>query len=336
MIVCPACHAENPDGTKICVKCGTELPKAVPAGAAAKTKGSGPQQEKGFSVKDLGHDLVDALWLLLIIILILVGFLFEATHGTWRFTDMEEAKIIKPEATVQPTPAAKKPATVLTSKPHKISSQPKAPEVKPVEESPAVAVERPPVVTGSAETFFKKGKEQYDRHHYLASFNFLKQSLEVDPTYSRAYFGLGYLYSRFDMDDAAVRMYEMALRFDPSHVDSMNNLAMMYFHAGNYDDALALLQQAAGLQGQNADVQYNLGSLYLEKNQADQALQAFQTAVALRPKDPAIYNNLALTYEKLGKRQEAEDSWQKVLQYGDSADLLQQAKTHLDYLQTQG
>ena len=323
MIVCPACHAENPDGTKICVKCGTELPKVAAAVGAGKAKGPAAPQEKGFGVKDLGHDLVDALWLLLIILLILIGFLFEATHGTWRFTDMEEAKLVEPA--VQPTPvpiAPKKSGSiVVASNPHKttpktVEKTKTTPEVEPV------ASEKPPIVTGSAETFFQKGKLQYDRHHYLASFNFLKQSLEVDPTYSKAYFGLGYLYSRFDMDDAAVRMYEMALRFDPSHVDSMNNLAMMYFHAGNYDDALGLLQQAASLQGQNADVQYNLGSLYLEKNQNDQALQAFQTAVALRPKDPAIYNNLALTYEKLGKKQEAEDSWQKVLQYGDSADLL--------------
>jgi len=334
MIVCPACHAENPDGTKICVKCGTELPKAAAAAGAGKAKGPAAPQEKGFSVKDLGHDLVDAVWLLLIILLILVGFLYEATHGTWRFTDMEEAKLVQP--TVQPTPVAVKKTApgVVASKPDNKMVAPKvAPKPKA---APEVAIERPPVVTGSAETFFQKGKQQYDRHHYLASFNFLKQSLEVDPTFSKAYFGLGYLYSRFEMNDAAVRMYEMALRFDPSHVDSMNNLAMMYFHAGNYDDALGLLQQAASLQGQNADVQYNLGSLYLEKNQTDQALQAFQTAVALRPKDPSIYNNLALTYEKLGKRQEAQDSWQKVLQYGDSADLLQQAKTHLDFLQTQG
>ena len=162
----------------------------------------------------------------------------------------------------------------------------------------------------------------------------MRQALEIDPTYAQAYFGLGYLYARFDMNDAAVRMYEMALRFDPSHTEAMNNLAMMYFHAGNYDDALELIQKAVAM-GDSADCEYNLGSIYLEKNQPGSALQAFQKAVSMRPNDAAIFNNMALTCEKLGKKQDAIDAWNKVLQYSDNADLLQQAKTHLDYLQTQ-
>jgi superkiller protein 3 len=202
-----------------------------------------------------------------------------------------------------------------------------------VEEEPVIS-EKPEVVYGNPAVFYKKGKKQFDLHHYQSSFNFLRQALEIDPTYAQAYFGLGYLYARFDMNDAAVRMYEMALRFDPNHIDAMNNLGMMYFHAGNYDDAVELFQKAIAM-GDSADSEYNLGSVYLEKSQYDSAMQAFQRAVSLRPNDAAIYNNMALTDEKLGKKQDAIDSWNKVLQYSDNADLLQQAKTHLDFLQAQ-
>src|SRR5678809_615322 len=90
MIVCPACHAENPDGTKICVKCATELPKAA---AAAAPKAAGPAHAKEFGMKDMRRDMVDVLWLLLIILLIFTGFWFEATHGPFQVTDREEAKI---------------------------------------------------------------------------------------------------------------------------------------------------------------------------------------------------------------------------------------------------
>jgi type IV pilus assembly protein PilF len=78
-----------------------------------------------------------------------------------------------------------------------------------------------------------------------------------------------------------------------------------------------------------------LGSFYLDKNQPDDALPVFQKAADLRPSDASIYNDLALTYERLGKKQEAEDAWQKVLQYADRSDLLQQAKTHITFLQAQ-
>ena len=68
MIVCPACHAENPDGTKICVKCATELPKAAPTAAKAQAQTG---SSKGFGMKDIGRDMVDFLWLILIILLII-------------------------------------------------------------------------------------------------------------------------------------------------------------------------------------------------------------------------------------------------------------------------
>jgi Flp pilus assembly protein TadD len=319
MIVCPACHAENPDGTKICVKCATELPKAVVAGAKAKAAlvASAPKE---FGVRDIGKDMVDFLWLILIFLLILIGFLGQVTGWTFRFTEMEEAKIVS-----EPVPV-ERPAPVRGKKHKPIPGRPLA-------KKPAKVITRQP--TGSAETLFLRGKKQYDTNKYLASYNSLRQSLEVDPTYAKAYFGLGYLYSRFDMNDAAVRMYEMALRFDPGQVDSMNNLAMMYSRAGNTDDAMALLQSAVAINGQNADCQYNLGSIYLEKNQLGDALQAFQTADRLQPNDGRILNDLALTYEGLGMAQEARDTWQKVLQHSNNPTLLQQAKIHLDTL-TQG
>ena len=318
MIKCPSCGAENPDGTKICVKCATPFSQTAKAGVRTGTALT--VQKKVFSVGDVARDLVDALWLLLIIFLIAFGFLMEITHWTWppRFTDTEEAQLIQPTLT--------RTTSVFKRKKHMVATEDFA--SVPMTEQKAVQF-------GSGETFFKKGKEEFDKKEYHSSFNYFKQSLEIDPTYAKAYFGLGYLYARFEMNDAATRMYEMALRFDPNYVDPMNNLAMMYYHAGNYDDAVQLFQKALALDSQNADCQYNLGSLLLEKNQPEDALQLFQKAATLRPDDPAIYNDMGLAYEKLGKKQEAEDSWQKVLQYSDNADQIQSAKTHLSFLQTQ-
>lgn len=323
-MICPACQAENPAGTKICVKCGQELPNE--AGSDNNSSNDSFAEKTAvkpkikFGVKDMARDVVDFCWLLLIIFLVFLGFLGEITHWTFRFAETEEAQIhVKPimvEKSVRHHHTASAESGTSTE----------VPEI--------TTVENPQVQYGNPSDFYKSGKRQYDLHHYQTSFINLRKALEIDPTYAQAYFGLGYLYARFEMNDAAVRMYEMALRFDPSHVDSMNNLAMMYFHSGNYDDALELMQKVVAT-GDNADSEYNLGSIYLEKNQPDDAIQAFTKAVSLRPNDASIFNNMALTYEKLGKKQEAMDSWNKVLQYSDNADLLQQAKTHLNFLQTQ-
>lgn len=317
MIVCPACHAENPDGTKICVKCGTELPK-VAAAAMAKAKTTTDENKK-FSVKDIGRDAIDFAWLLLILLLVGFGFWMEATHWTGHFTEIEEAKTIK------------EPVAVSAPKhTHHVVHHP----AQSVQETPSIG-EKPVAEVGDPESFFEKGKTQYDRQNYHASYNYLKQALMIDPTFAKAYFGLGYLYARFDMNDAAVRMYEMALRFNPNHADATNNLGMMYYHAGNYDDALQLFQKAVALNDQNADYEYNLGSVYLDKDDPNDALLALQKAASLRPGDASIYNDLAVTYEKLGQKQEAVDAWQKVMQYSKDSDLSQNAKSHLDFLQSQ-
>lgn len=332
MVICPTCQAENPEGTKLCVKCGSELPKAqgITSGEKARTK----EPARKFGIADFSRDVIDGLWLLLIIFLVLLGFIGQATHWSFRFTDEDQAKLIQPSVL-----RLIKPVLHMA---HVSSTHTKAPSImaehpQPTEEvsAPVQEEENPNIEFGNAQTFYEKGKKQYDQRHYLTSFNYLKQSLMADPTYAKAYFGLGYLYSRFGMNDAAVRMYEMALRFDPTHVDSINNLAIMYKNAGNEDDALALLQKAVNLDDQNADLEYNLGSIYLDKDQPQDALQAFQKAATLKSKDASIYNDMALTYEKLGQKQDAEDTWQKVLQYANGPDLLNQAKTHLAYLQAQ-
>ncbi len=322
MIVCPACHAENPDGTKICVKCGTELPKVgVGAGKAKPTE----DNNKKFGVKDWGKDLVEFLWLILIIVLVCVGFWGEFTHWTWHLTETEEAKMTQ-EPVVTSKPVYRKHVGHHASPVHKEAVV--KTEISPVAEKPQVEL-------GSPDTFYQKSKKLYDNQHYQQSFAYLKKALEIDPTYAKAYFALGYLYGRFDMNDASVRMYEMSLHFDPTNAEVINNLGMRYYHAGNYDDALDLFQKAVALDNQNADYQYDLGSVFLDKNQPNDALIAFQKAAELRPSDPEIYDDLAVTYEKLGKKQEALDTWQKVMQYSSDSDLIQNAKTHIDFLQSQ-
>jgi len=325
MIKCPACGAENPEGTKICVKCGTELPKNGKDKKKAAAAEAAPV--KSFRLGDLARDLVDVLFLLAIIALVGFYFIEEADH--WRlkwppaFTETEEARLVSTPSLGQPTPVPAKVRHHTRTAQHNVTA-----------ETPSVE-ENPEVQFGNAETFYQKGKAQYDLKNYHASYNFLKQALRVDPTYSMAYFALGFLYHHFSMDDAAVRMYEMSLRFNPNHVESINNLAKMFQDAGNYDDAMSLYQQAVGLDPSNADFQFNLGDLYMDKNQNEDALQAFQKASTLNPQNPDIFTDLALICERLGRKQDAEDAWHKVLQYSSQADYIQQAKQHLTFLQAQ-
>ncbi len=200
-MICPACQAENPAGTKICVQCGKDLPQP-----AAKTPPGAPKAnpvvekplvspKAKFGMKDMARDVVDFCWLLLIIFLVFLGFLGEVTHWTFKFTETEEAQIHVKPAIVKPVKTVKHHHAVVA----------KAVEAESTTTEKTI-VEKPEVVYGNPESFYKKGKKQFDLHHYQSSYLYLRQALEIDPTYAWAYFGLGYLYARFDMNDAAVRM----------------------------------------------------------------------------------------------------------------------------------
>jgi Flp pilus assembly protein TadD len=72
----------------------------------------------------------------------------------------------------------------------------------------------------------------------------------------------------------------------------------------------------------------------LDQNQTNEALQELQKAAELRPNDPDIYYELAISYEKMGKKAEAIETWQRVIQNSKDADMTQNAQTHVAALQT--
>jgi Flp pilus assembly protein TadD len=335
MIHCPACNAENPIGTKLCVKCGTELPKSAPVGSAEARKEAQNQPEGrplGVKVKDASQDLVDIIWLAILLFLIIFGFWGNATHWTFRLVDVLQPRMAQ-EPAPPPAPVRK---VVRKAQPVKVAVIPKPKPAPTAVPTPKPLGEQKPAVYVSPELLFAKSKARYDKDDYQGSFKLLKQCLDVDPTYARAYFGLGYLYSRFKMDDAAVRMYEMSLRFDQRHADSVNNLAMMYLRAGNQADAEYLLKKAVELDPKDPDFRFNLGNVYLDQQRWQEANQELRIAAQARPDDASVLNALAISYEGLGQKDSALSTWKQVLDKAADPALVKQAQNHMEYLKKQG
>ncbi len=389
MVLCPACGAENPDGTKICVKCATELPKSAPPGSAEAKKMAAGAPAGGSlweHAKAMPQDMMDVFWLVVIILLVALGFWMEATD--WKFfpSGLDDAKVVeeaplpasiekalpepvkeivhRPMPKPKPKPAiakpAPKPALPPPAPPLEVAKKPAVvptpvavvtvkPTPKPVQAAAVVAVapapkpaakatprpvlgEKPAAGIASSPSLYNQSKTQFDARQYETSFKLLKQALQVDPTYAKAYFGLGYLYNKFDMEDASVRMYEMSLRFDPKMASSMNNLGMIYYNAGNYEDAVYALRKAVDLDPRQADYPFNMANALMETGKALEALPYFQKAVEIKPREALYHNDLALCYEKLGRAAEAEAAWKKVAELTNDPALFDQAQTHLEYI----
>ena len=161
-----------------------------------------------------------------------------------------------------------------------------------------------------------------------------KASSEIDPTYSEAYNGLGYVYLLKGKLDKALEEFNAALRYKPDWPEALLNLAQVYIAQDRRDKVKSIVERtklvedislkairklgdisvniadyetAAGLyerflhrnncESGNADPQVltNLGSCYAQMGQYESALSSYRAALRLDPNyENAVQNLIAL------------------------------------------
>ncbi len=161
-----------------------------------------------------------------------------------------------------------------------------------------------------------------------------KASSEIDPTYSEAHNGLGYVYLLKGKLDKALEELNAALRYKPDWPEALLNLAQVYIAQDRRDKVKSIVERtklvedmslkairklgdisvniadyetAAGLyerflhrnncESGNADPQVltNLGSCYAQMGQYESALSSYRAALRLDPNyENAVQNLIAL------------------------------------------
>jgi len=106
--------------------------------------------------------------------------------------------------------------------------------------------------------------------------------------------------------------------------DGIYDAAATYMNFNRLDKALELLQQALELRPDFGDALNAIGVIYTKKRQYEQALNYYNRALKQLPTDAGIRMNIALTYILMGRRGEAQEEFQKVLEMDDSYEYLQE------------
>jgi tetratricopeptide (TPR) repeat protein len=104
----------------------------------------------------------------------------------------------------------------------------------------------------------------------------------------------------------------------PSSPTAYKLLGMDQFMLGHPREALASVTHATELAPGDADALYYLGRLYFSADNIPAALATFQKTIALDPTSVRAYNHLGQTYEALGQRTDAEKSYLKAIELGNS------------------
>lgn len=117
--------------------------------------------------------------------------------------------------------------------------------------------------------------------HFADAVRALQRCLDVDPTYTHAYVGLGVAHTRLGQDGEAERALRKAITQDPKNAYAKRNLAAMLARTGKFKEALPLFRQA----------------------------------VSLTPNDPTVYLGLAQCLDQLGgeARKEADKVYAEIM-----------------------
>ena len=182
--------------------------------------------------------------------------------------------------------------------------------------------------------------------------SFYQKAINLDPGFAMVQNDLGVVYERQGQFPMALRAYERALSLDPNYLEASANLGSLHKRLGYWTEALPRLLKAAVLLEQRGDLPaakrfyldvldmepnhfeglgglagvyarlgertqarttwVKLALLYEQRGQLDAAKSVYERAIALEAGSVEATTNLALVCERLGQRDQAVFSWNKV------------------------
>ena len=176
------------------------------------------------------------------------------------------------------------------------------------------------------------------------------KALQLDETVSLAHLVLGHIYTNYDWDwDRAEKEFNRAIELNPSDSAAYGLKALFYVSKGEseqaassierfkeldpgyfpgrimivgiyyywsrqYDKAITELQSFNEMAPNYPNPYFWKGASYMEKKDYDRANDSFQKAVTLSHRAPVALSGLGICYARAGKKQEAENVLNELLE----------------------
>lgn len=145
----------------------------------------------------------------------------------------------------------------------------------------------------------------------LALKNF-QNAIAIDPDYTLAYWGLGYIYeARFVMEgkkgdiDLALKNFNKAYEIDPNLPEANIGLVWVYFYKEDLEKAIYFCKRAFYLAPNSPEVNYNIGSYLRSIGLYRKAIEFYSRAIEINPVELQYRSLCASCYSYLGEYEEA-------------------------------
>jgi len=150
----------------------------------------------------------------------------------------------------------------------------------------------------------------------------LKYAVSIDPTFSRAWIELGWMYSASGDKNSALSAYQKAVETDPNQVVPYKILAYDYAFLANRDEAIATWKKLQIIAPDDPDIAPNLGGLYMAQKRYPEALAIFESAAKGAPSDAFAQMRLGMVRLRSRKTAEGMQAMHKALQLDPGSEML--------------
>jgi tetratricopeptide (TPR) repeat protein/ubiquitin-protein ligase len=150
----------------------------------------------------------------------------------------------------------------------------------------------------------------------------LKYAVSLDPSFSRAWIELGWMYSATSDKTSALNAFQKAVEADPRQVVPYKVLAYDYAFLGNRNDAIATWKRLQNLAPADPDLSPNLAALYMAEKRYPEATLLYEAAAQANPSDAFAQLRLGMVRLRSHNAVQGMEAMHKALQMNPSAEML--------------
>jgi Flp pilus assembly protein TadD len=186
------------------------------------------------------------------------------------------------------------------------------------------------VMSPKLQAEIEKGLDALRKHQYDLARTHFQKGVQLAPADPNVIYLLGVAELGLDHKDLARQDFEHALSIDAGYERALLSLGELQLSTGDTTDAIATLEKAFKAHGAGWRTRYLLASAYEKAGRfADAETHAESAAKLVRDKSPEPLLLLGEIQEKEGKRDDAKESWQKVVTDFPSSPSAAKAKQNL-------
>jgi tetratricopeptide (TPR) repeat protein len=164
------------------------------------------------------------------------------------------------------------------------------------------------------ETQLYAGYVYSERRNLDAALAAFRKSLEHNPNYAPAYFGVGQAYEREGDAAHAMENYQKALDITPMYPQANFRLARLLEDSNQLEAAAEHYRRAIAANPDDAGYRYSLGTVLVKLRQPTEAAAQLQASLAIEPRNPEAWVNLGAAQLLMNDRAAAARSYRNALQ----------------------